>query len=431
MKYKDSNGEWKTLKVKNYGIEQTPIGSMIYYPSQNIPAGYLVCDGREVLISDYQELFDVIGYIGGDDVLEGYFRIPDMQGIVPAGYNPWITSPDHALYGNFGDQVGKSTHTLTTDELPSHWHAVKYNTGGNGGYAAGGAMSAAGTAFNEAGSSSGGTWYITSDPVGGNQPHPIVQPTKLYHWLIKAKHVTSLGGYVEDFNVEGTFYINSKNLFDALYPVGSTYTTKNATNPSSYLGGTWELVRNYMGGELIAFGHTYNNNDALTVGNDTYKGWSDIFAGNNQTVSITNYTTNQILSFDSGTFKIDSYGIAGLIEATVTLSGNKNSTCYAIWFSDNKNALPSGATQLGKNRPLLTLGTAGNTNYGGTSNNYLYQVTAGPNTNVSFYVNPSFIAYPSGAEFYPGNGGVKCSLSVKVYTTKETRYVWRKTALTT
>lgn len=39
MKYKDSNSQWQTIKVKNYGIEQTPIGSMIYYPSQNILAG--------------------------------------------------------------------------------------------------------------------------------------------------------------------------------------------------------------------------------------------------------------------------------------------------------------------------------------------------------------------------------------------------------
>ena len=51
MKFKNSNNEWQTLKIKNYGIEQTPIGSMIYYPAQNIPNGYLVCDGSEILIS--------------------------------------------------------------------------------------------------------------------------------------------------------------------------------------------------------------------------------------------------------------------------------------------------------------------------------------------------------------------------------------------
>lgn len=424
MKYKDSNGQWQTIKVKNYGIEQTPIGSMIYYPSQNIPAGYLVCDGSEKLIADYPLLFNAIGYIGGEDVDTGYFRLPDMRANVPAGFYEGLDS-SNPLAGNFGDQVGAPTHILTVDEMPSHNH---YNFAGSGGSVN---FPAWASKDNGAISTAENGYGSSTTTTGSNQPHSIVQPTKLYHWLIKAKNVTSLGGYTEDFNVEGIFYINNKNLFDVLYPVGSTYTTKNATNPSSYLGGTWELVRNYMGGELIAFGHTYNNGTALTVSNDAYKSWSDIFAGDNQTISITNYTTNQILSFEAGTFKINSHGIAGLIEATITLSGNKNSQCYAIWFSDNKNVIPSGATQLGNNRQLLTLGTTGNTNYGGTSNNYLYQVTAGPNTNVSFYINPSFIAYPSGAEFYPGNGGVTCSLSVKVYTTKETRYVWRKTALTT
>lgn len=62
MKFKNSNGQWQTIKFKNYGIEQTPIGSMIYYPSQTIPSGYLVCDGSTYLIADYPLLFNAIGY---------------------------------------------------------------------------------------------------------------------------------------------------------------------------------------------------------------------------------------------------------------------------------------------------------------------------------------------------------------------------------
>lgn len=202
MKFKNSNGEWQTIKVKNYGIEQTPIGSMIYYPSQNIPAGYLVCDGREVLIADYPLLFNVIGYIGGDNVATGYFRLPDMQGIVPAGYCAEIDNSS-PLSGDFGETVGDSTHTLTIDEMPSHQHELSLTDYGTDHC----------SAVKWETTTTGGKFKYSYDmlqPTGGNQPHPIVQPTKLYHWLIKAKNVLTLGGQTEDFEVDG--HLSAKTL---------------------------------------------------------------------------------------------------------------------------------------------------------------------------------------------------------------------------
>ena len=197
MKCKDSNGQWQTIKVKNYGIEQTPIGSMIYYPSQNIPAGYLVCDGSEKLIADYPLLFNAIGYIGGEDVDTGYFRLPDMQGVVPGGFNPNLVGTTNPLAGNFGDKVGKPTHTLTIDEMPKHDHAY-YKTSG----AATNKDTGSGTAY--------GDYLVNTSYAGGNQPHSIVQPTKLYHWLIKAKNVVTLEGYTEDFEVIGDLNVLGK-----------------------------------------------------------------------------------------------------------------------------------------------------------------------------------------------------------------------------
>lgn len=211
MKFKNSNNEWQTLKVTNYGIEQTPIGSMIYYPAQAIPKGYLVCDGREISISEYEELFDIIGYIGGDDVLEGYFRLPDMRGVTAAGYYEGLAST-HPLYGAFGDQVGSPTHQLTIDEMPAHTHgfrAVKdyINTDSNN-------NTGNAKAVNEEGNNTGFTNYATDSiqVTGGSQPHSIVQPTKLYHWLIKAKNVVTLGGYAEDFEINGNLIVNNKNV---------------------------------------------------------------------------------------------------------------------------------------------------------------------------------------------------------------------------
>ena len=196
MKFKNSNGEWQSVKVKNYGIEQTPIGSMIYYPSQSIPSGYLICDGSEYLIADYPLLFNAIGYIGGEDVDTGYFRVPDMRGNVPAGYYEGLDS-SNPLAGEFGDSVGEPTHQLTVNELPAHSHAVDVTkaTGGEGSGSYGiqqrYSNSYTGNDIPERTLSNNYNGILVSG--GNDEAHPIVQPTKLYHWLIKAKNVVTLG----------------------------------------------------------------------------------------------------------------------------------------------------------------------------------------------------------------------------------------------
>ena len=230
MKFRNENNEWQNIRVQNYGIEQTPIGSMIYYPSLNIPDGYLLCDGREVLIADYPLLFNAIGYIGGDDVLTGYFRLPDMQGVVPGGFNPNLLGIDHPLAGEFGDQVGSPRHALTVEELASHHHGVSDDLGTDMRYTMNldwGTNSIARrmvatsedsnitamTANLDAADSTGtgdigqaaGTGYT-----GEGQEFSIVQPTKLYNWIIKAKNIVTLGGYTEDFEVAGDLNVLGK-----------------------------------------------------------------------------------------------------------------------------------------------------------------------------------------------------------------------------
>lgn len=217
----------------------TPIGSIIYWPSQLMPTGYLLCDGREVAINDYPELYAAIGNIGGDDVASGNFRLPDMRGVVAGGYHSGLPN-SNPLHGNFGDQVGNPTHThtqgktgaasgntgsttLTVSQIPSHKHVLRgrYGGGGANGY---GLITNSGDAIT--GNSSGTTDNCKNvssamDNTGGGSGHThtlnshthtnpttnsssSVQPTKLYNWVIKAKHVTQLGGTVSgDFEVKG------------------------------------------------------------------------------------------------------------------------------------------------------------------------------------------------------------------------------------
>lgn len=282
MKFKNSNNEWQTIKFKNYGIEQTPIGSMIYYPSQTIPNGYLVCDGSEVLIADYPLLFNAIGYIGGDDVLEGYFRLPDMRGASAAGYYEGLDS-SNPLAGNFGDQVGSPTHQLTIDEMPNHDHAIDWPNDG-GPYAA--------ELYQVMYSDVKNTWgavMTTTQGTGGNQPHSIVQPTKLYHWLIKAKNVVTLGGHTEDFTVNGNLStdileINNFSVIDDLndtsLKTGFYYCMGGATGAPHSSAWTIQVMRKVADdGDLvitqIAYRYRENEIQIRQYNSISPAGWKD------------------------------------------------------------------------------------------------------------------------------------------------------------
>lgn len=260
MKYKDNNGSWQTIKVKNYGIEQTPIGSMIYYPSQNIPAGYLVCDGSEKLIADYPLLFNAIGYIGGEDVDTGYFRLPDMRGVVPGGYNSTLSS-GNPMYGQFGDQVGAPTHTLTIDEMPSHDHSP--TEAGHEARVGGWAWK---NGVKDLFALTTQDYWASGYPIetlsseGGNQPHSIVQPTKLYHWLIKAKNVVTLGGYTEDFEVRGNLTVNTINGQKTYLDV--KLNTEIATN--EYIDGKRVYIKQLEFTDTLVGGNSFTKAHGIT-----------------------------------------------------------------------------------------------------------------------------------------------------------------------
>ncbi len=109
LKIKGINTDEIYLK-KDEASDGTPIGAYLAWSSQEkIPAGYLLCDGRSLKKSEYNELFAVIGYTyggSGDD-----FNIPKFN-------------DGRFMRGTGGNAAALGV--LQNDEIKEHNHYVWY-----------------------------------------------------------------------------------------------------------------------------------------------------------------------------------------------------------------------------------------------------------------------------------------------------------------
>ena len=81
-----------------------------------IPSDYMLCDGRELSVDDYPELFNNIGVTYGGNGTNS-FRIPDCRGRFTVGYDN-----SRQDYNDIGKTGGEEKHVLTVSEIPSHNH---------------------------------------------------------------------------------------------------------------------------------------------------------------------------------------------------------------------------------------------------------------------------------------------------------------------
>lgn len=87
------------------------------YAGATPPSGWLLCDGSSLLRTDYPDLFAAIGTkYGSADGL--HFNVPDCRGRVPVGKD------GTAEFLDLGTTGGEKAHTLTSAEMPSHYHSV-------------------------------------------------------------------------------------------------------------------------------------------------------------------------------------------------------------------------------------------------------------------------------------------------------------------
>ena len=88
--------------------------------SNNVPSGWLYCDGSAVSRETYSALFDVIGTAFGSGDGSTTFNLPDMREAVPKGAGETGKS-----VGNHVKSGGLAVGEFLDDRVQSHTHNIK------------------------------------------------------------------------------------------------------------------------------------------------------------------------------------------------------------------------------------------------------------------------------------------------------------------
>jgi microcystin-dependent protein len=105
-------------------------GMVSQYLGSTAPDGWLFCEGQQILIQDYQNLYTIMtssGTVfpygantnGSGGSGSTHFVLPNLKGRVPVGRDSSQTEFD-----TLGETGGAKTHTLNEAQMPSHLHSV-------------------------------------------------------------------------------------------------------------------------------------------------------------------------------------------------------------------------------------------------------------------------------------------------------------------
>ena len=158
-------------------MAQPYVGEIRMFAGNFAPAGWMFCEGQLLPISENETLFQLIGTTYGGDG-QSTFSLPDLRGRLP------IHNGNGFILAETG---GAEEITLTTNQIPSHNHAVAATTDlADSGNPTDAYLSTTAT---------GNKIYSTSNPtialpaseigsVGGSQPHTNFQPYLCVDFII-------------------------------------------------------------------------------------------------------------------------------------------------------------------------------------------------------------------------------------------------------
>lgn len=161
-------------------MAQPYVGEIRMFAGNFAPLGWMLCQGQSLPISENEILFQLIGTTYGGDG-EQTFNLPDMQGRVPIHQGISYSGTSYQI----GEKAGSEDVTLTTQQLPSHNHAMLASTLSADVASPNGAMIGISTTINGF-IASVPSQPMAADilPIGGSQPHTNMHPYLCVNFII-------------------------------------------------------------------------------------------------------------------------------------------------------------------------------------------------------------------------------------------------------
>lgn len=171
--------------VVNYNADAGfPIGAGCDYYGTTAPENFLFADGSAISRTEYSVLFSIIGTTYGAGDGSTTFNLPDKRERVSVMYKEDSTmGTTGALFDTLGSKGGEDTHTLITNEIPSHSHIENAQTWAN---ASGNRkVSSGGDMWHNVGETGRGN--ISTQTAGGGLAHNNLQPYLVCNYIIRVK----------------------------------------------------------------------------------------------------------------------------------------------------------------------------------------------------------------------------------------------------
>jgi microcystin-dependent protein len=157
------------------------IGEIRMFGGNFAPAGWALCNGQILAISENETLFQLIGTMYGGDGQET-FALPDLSGRIPIHQGQGPALSNHGM----GESGGVEEVTLTVQQLPAHALAVATTAPAGSGTPAGnvvGDTTAQGVRIYGPNPDSALS-PSASQTSGGSQPHSNLMPYLCVNFII-------------------------------------------------------------------------------------------------------------------------------------------------------------------------------------------------------------------------------------------------------